>query len=160
MSHNNPKSPKETLPMLSSVDIQSSVAVYLQIENHVQFAISAGRLKPGDQLPSMLELSKQLNVNQNTVAKAYRDLEVMGLLYTRRGMGVYINKGTEASCRANCRHRVIERAHEVVGEAKAAGMTNAEVLDVMAKSLTYNENPYGPTPPALFQIGKAKRNSK
>jgi len=160
MSQNNPKSPNETLPMLSSVDIQSSVAVYLQIENHVRFAISAGRLKPGAQLPSMFELSKQLNVNQNTVAKAYRDLEIMGLVYTRRGMGVYVNKGTEAACRADCRRRVIERAHEVVGEAKAAGMTHEEVLNIVGKSLTYDQNPYGPTPPALFQTGKSNRNAK
>ena len=79
--------------MLSSIDIHSSVAVYVQIENHVQFAISSGKLKPGDQLPSVRELSERLEVNPNTVAKAYRDLEVMGLLYTRRGMCVFVNKG-------------------------------------------------------------------
>ena len=56
--------------MLSSIDIHSSVAVYVQIENHVQFAISSGKLKPGDQLPSVRELSERLEVNPNTVAKA------------------------------------------------------------------------------------------
>ena len=81
--------------MLTSVDIRSSVAVYIQIENHVQFAISSGKISAGDQLPAVRELSERLKVNVNTVAKAYRDLEVMGLLYTRRGMGVFINKNIE-----------------------------------------------------------------
>ena len=78
--------------MLEKVNIRSNVAVYLQIENHVQFAIASGELKPGDQLPSVRELSERLKINPNTVAKSYRDLEVMGYLYTRRGMGVFINK--------------------------------------------------------------------
>ena len=84
---------KVTHDLLKQIDIHSSVAVYQQIENHVRFAISAGRLKPSDQLPSVRELSERLKVNPNTVAKAYRDLEVMGLLYTRRGMGVYVQRG-------------------------------------------------------------------
>ena len=109
--------------MLSSIDIHSSVAVYVQIENHIQFAIASGKLKPGDQLPSVRELSERLGVNPNTVAKAYRDLEVMGLLYTRRGMGVFINKGIEAKCREECRRRIITRPHAAVSEPRASGLT-------------------------------------
>ena len=60
--------------LLSSIDIHSSVAVYVQIENHIQFAIASGKLKHSDQLPSVRELSERLEVNPNTVAKAYRDL--------------------------------------------------------------------------------------
>ncbi len=74
--------------MMENINIYSDVAVYEQIENHVQFAIASGRLKSGDQLPTVRALSEKLDINPNTVAKAYRDLEVMGLLYARRGMGV------------------------------------------------------------------------
>lgn len=145
--------------MMPNIDIHSSVAVYMQIENHVQFAVSAGRLKAGDQLPSLLDLAGRLNVNPNTVAKAYHELELLGVLHTRHGMGVYINKGAEASCRASCRRRFVERAHEAVGEAKAAGITSAEVCSIVAKSLTYEVNPYSPTPPDLFSSGKARPNA-
>ena len=100
--------------MIQRIDIHSSVAVYVQIENHVQFAIAAGRLKPGDRLPSVRELSERLGVNPNTIAKAYRDLEVMGLLYTRRGMGVFINEDVEIKCGQDCRRRIIGRFFEVV----------------------------------------------
>jgi DNA-binding transcriptional regulator YhcF (GntR family) len=77
--------------MIPSIDIHSSIAVYQQIENHIQFAIVSGRLKPDERLPTARELSEKLELNPNTVAKAYRDLEVMGLVYTRRGMGVFVN---------------------------------------------------------------------
>lgn len=144
----------QILAMLSTIDIHSSVAVYVQIENHVQFAISAGKLSPGDQLPSVRELSERLKVNPNTVAKAYRDLEVMGLLYTRRGMGVFINKGIDAKCREDCRRRIIGRMHEVVAEAKAAGMDRSEILDVVARSLDSDTPPYSETPASLIALAK------
>ena len=146
--------------MLSSIDIHSSVAVYVQIENHVQFAISSGRLKAGDQLPSVRELSERLGVNPNTVAKAYRDLEVMGLLYTRRGMGVFVNKNIELKCREDCRRRIIGRLHEVVAEAKAAGMVRREILDVVEASLALDATPYGETPAVLTAMAKPKKAAK
>ena len=76
--------------MLEEVNVHSSVAIYAQIENQIRFAIASGKLKANDQLPSIKELGERLGVNFNTVAKAYRDLEVMGLIYTRRGMGCYV----------------------------------------------------------------------
>ena len=153
------KDTKEILSMLATIDINSSVAVYVQIENHVQFAISSGRLQATDQLPSVRELSETLQVNPNTVAKAYRDLEVMGLLYTRRGMGVFVNRGVEAKCREDCRKRIIGRMHEVVAEAKAAGMESDEVQEVIKKSLVLAGTPYGPTPPALLLLARPKRRA-
>ena len=146
--------------MFENIDIDSSVAVYVQIENHVQFAIASGRMKAGDQLPSVRELSEGLHVNPNTVAKAYRDLEVMGLVYTRRGMGVYINKGVEAKCRQQCHERIVGRMHEVAAEAKAAGMTSSEIKEIVKASYATDAGPYGPTPDSLTALAKAKSRSK
>jgi len=142
--------------MLSSIDIHSSVAVYLQIENHVQFAISSGKLKAGDQLPSVRELSERLNVNPNTVAKAYRDLEVMGLLYTRRGMGVFINPGIDGKCREECRRNIIRRLYEVVAEAKASGMVKKDIIEVVDKSMSVAESPYVEAPGSVMALAKKK----
>lgn len=146
--------------MLENVNIYSSVAVYAQIENEVQFGIASGQLKGDDQLPSVLGLSEKLGVNPNTVAKAYRDLEVMGYLYTRRGMGVYINKGVEAKCREQCRKRTIGRVHEVVAEAKAAGMTVKEIRDVVSACQASDAGPYSPVPDSLLALAKAKKGAK
>jgi len=142
--------------MLTNINIHSSVAVYVQIENEIQFAIASGRLKAGDQLPSVRELSERLNVNPNTVAKSYRDLEVMGYLYTRRGMGVFIKKGIEAKCRENCRRSIISRLHEVIAEAKAAGIGGDEVKEIVQKCLKVDSSPYGETPNDLLSMAKGK----
>ena len=143
--------------MFENIDIHSSVAVYVQIENQVQFAVASGKVKAGDQLPTVRELSERLNVNPNTVAKAYRDLEVMGYLYARRGMGVFIEKGVEAKCREAVRRRIIGRLHEVVAEAKAAGMTFTEIKEVVSKSCASEVGPYGPTPQSLLALAKSKK---
>ncbi len=143
--------------MLASIDIHSSVAVYTQIENHIQFAIAAGKLKAADQLPSVRELSERLGVNPNTVAKAYRDLEVMGLLYTRRGMGVFVNKGVEAKCREECRKRIIGRLHEVVAESKAAGMSKKDVAEIVDKSMSIDTSPYSEAPAAVLALARRSK---
>ena len=140
---------------LSSVNIRSSVAVYQQIENLVQFAISSGQLKGDDQLPSVRELSERLKVNPNTVAKSYRDLEVMGLLYTRRGMGVYINKGVTSKCRDTCYKKVAKRLHEVVQEGKAAGISKGEIQKIMTRSFGLDTDVYGDTPKAILALAKS-----
>ncbi len=140
---------------LQNINVRSSVAVYKQIENLVQFAISSGELNPGDQLPSVRELSERLDVNPNTVAKAYRDLEVMGLLYTRRGMGVFINKGIARKCRDTCNQRIAERLHEVVQEGKAAGIDIKRLESALSQSYACDSDVYGDTPKKILSTVKA-----
>ena len=142
--------------MLSSINIHSSVPVYEQIENHVRFAISSGVLKATDRLPSVKDLAQTLEINPNTVAKAYRDLEVMGLIYTRRGMGCYINKGIDRKCRESCRAHIISRLHEVVQEAKAAGISKKDIVEVISKSYSVDSTPYGEVPASVMALTKKK----
>jgi len=140
--------------MLPSINIFSATAVYIQIENAVQFAIAAGELKAGDQLPSVRQMSETLGVNPNTVAKSYRDLEVMGLLYTRRGMGVYVNKGIRGRCQERCGTMIVKKLHEITQEAKAAGMSKKEVGVVVNKSFRIDASPYSETPKELLALSK------
>lgn len=140
--------------MLENIDVHSSVPVYVQIENEVRFAIAAGTLKQDDRLPSVRELSERIKVNPNTVAKAYRDLEIMGYVYTRQGMGVYITKGVATKCREECYRTIVAHIHEVVGEAKAAGFAAKDVKDIVAASLAVEASPYGETPKALLDLAK------
>jgi len=140
--------------MFEKINIHSSVSVYNQIENQIQFAVASGKLKPGDRLPSIRELSETLGINPNTVAKAYRDLEVMGIVYSRRGMGVFINKGVEARIREDCRKRIVGRLHEVVSEAKAAGMSARDVKEISGASYASGGDPYGEVPGAVMAAGK------
>ena len=144
--------------MFETINIDSSIAVYVQIENQVQFAIASSQLKAGERLPSVRELSERLGLNPNTVAKAYRDLEVMGYLWTRRGMGIFVQKGVEAKCRDTVRRRIVTRFHEVVAEAKAAGMAAGEVKDLTTKCYASDAGPYGETPSAVLALAKPKRD--
>lgn len=144
----------EDFNVLKNINIHSQVAVYLQIENEVRFAIASGRLKSGDQLPSVREASENLQVNPNTVAKAYRDLEVMGLLYTRRGMGVYIKDGVQKHCGEVCARQIAERTFELVQELKAAGVTKKVFGDLVSTCWTIDANPYAEVPRSVTNAMK------
>ena len=142
--------------MLEKINIHSSVSVYEQIENHVKFSIASGKLKATEQLPSIKELGDRLGINFNTVAKAYRDLEVMGLIYTRRGMGCFIQKGVQEKCRQECHMRTAARINEVVQEAKAAGIPKRFLQEIVSKSLKSDSELYGDTPAELLALLKTK----
>ena len=140
--------------MINSINTRSSVAVYEQIENQVQFAIASGRLKANDQLPSIKELGDRIGVNFNTVAKAYRDLEVMGLIYTRRGMGCYVKENVVNQCKRVCRDRINKRMYEVVREAKAAGISKKDLQEIITKSLASDSDIYGEVPKEIAKLAK------
>ena len=75
--------------------------IYGQIADRVKFAVAGGVLRAGELVPSVRELSKQLVVNPNTVARAYRDLQSEGLLESVRGMGLQVAEGAAERCRAS-----------------------------------------------------------
>lgn len=106
------------------INIHSAVSVYCQIENLVKFEIASGRMKEGDQLPSIKVLGDELGINFNTVAKAYRDLEVGGYLYTRRGMGCFINRGVQKMAQAWVKEHTTQKIAEAARECFAGGISS------------------------------------
>jgi GntR family transcriptional regulator len=101
--------------------------IYGQIADRVKFAVAGGALRPGDLVPSVRELSKQLVVNPNTVARAYRDLQVEGLLEPVRGMGLQVAEGAVDRCRAARREMVCQGLRRAIDEARQSKMDPAEV---------------------------------
>jgi GntR family transcriptional regulator len=73
-----------------TIEFHSGIPVYKQIINHVNAAITEGALKEGDQLPTIRTLCEKLKVNPNTVAKAYRELELKGVIGSQRGTGCFV----------------------------------------------------------------------
>ncbi len=73
-----------------TLEFHSGIPVYKQIIHRVEAAIAEGRLRKGDQLPTIRALHQKLNVNPNTVARAYRELEHLGLIATEHGSGCYV----------------------------------------------------------------------
>lgn len=125
-----------------SVNLDSSVAVYVQIENQVRFAIAAGHYKSGDVLPSVRDMSETINVNPNTVTKAYRDLELMGLVYTRRGVGVMVTDKAAKLCRDEMRKLVRYHLKEAVAECLACGLDASTIQSEVKSHISKKVNPY------------------
>ncbi len=96
--------------------------IYGQIADRVKFAVAGGALRPGELVPSVRELSKQLVVNPNTVARAYRDLQTEGLLESVRGMGLQVAEGAVDRCRAARREIVRLRLRRAIDEARQSKM--------------------------------------
>ncbi len=139
------------LELLSTINTNSNVSVYVQLENLIHFGIASGKLKAKDRLPPARELAEKLDINMNTVSKAYRDLVVMGLLTTRRGLGVFINEGVEKQCRDFCHTTVIKHLYEAVAEGVTAGFKEDEIRNIVDKVLASDPKPYGKAPQSLMQ---------
>ena len=74
------------------IDRRTGTAVYAQLMQQVRQAIRMGRLAPGDQLPTAREVAESARINPNTVLKAYRELELAGLVEARQGSGTYVRE--------------------------------------------------------------------
>jgi len=73
------------------IDRRSGTAVYAQLGEQVRQAVRTGRLVEGDRLPTAREVAERHGVNPNTVLRAYRDLEVMGVVEVRQGAGTFVS---------------------------------------------------------------------
>src|SRR5262249_18657132 len=76
--------------MLLRIEASSAIPVYRQIVDQVRYQIASGLLQPGDKLPSVRDLARQLPANQNTLLKAYDQLSQAGLISRRQGDGTYV----------------------------------------------------------------------
>ena len=72
------------------LDIKSGVPFYRQIVDQIRYGIASKRLLPGEQLPTVRDLAVQLEINPNTVRKAYSELEILGVLDTQQGTGTFV----------------------------------------------------------------------
>jgi GntR family transcriptional regulator len=114
---------------LVAIDPRDATPIYAQLDRALRAAIAAGRLHPGDQLPTVRQLAVDLRVNANTVARVYTDLERDGVLETRRGVGSFVS-ATRAQARPAAEHTRSLRAFvtRVLADASAAGFSRDEVV--------------------------------
>jgi GntR family transcriptional regulator len=112
------------------VDLAAGVPPFEQIRSQVLAYVAAGRLRAGDQLPTIRALASDLGVAAGTVARAYRELEASGVVVTRRRTGTVVAAGRVAPDDA-----VAAAARALVRTARAAGLGDPEVLDVVRGAL-------------------------
>ena len=116
--------------MQFDIDPRSPVTPSEQLADQVRFAVAAGRLQAGDRLPSVRDLARGVRLNPNTVSRAWRELELSGLLESRRGSGMFVTSEGPAIATALRTSMVAERLGRAVGEALAAGLAVEEVIEL------------------------------
>jgi len=112
-----------------AIDPRDSTPIYAQIERGLRAAIATGRLKVGDQLPTVRQLAVDLRINANTVARVYADLERHGVLETRRGVGSFIS-ASPAEARPPDEHqrRLDAFVARVLADTAAGGFSPQEIV--------------------------------
>jgi GntR family transcriptional regulator len=116
-----------------SVNPAAGLPIYQQIAEQIRAAIARGRLRPDQRLPSVRDLSQQLVVNPNTIARAYTELEREGVLYSRQGMGVFVAQAGPAVPKKVRRERLLASLDRLLVEAVRLGATSDELTELVAE---------------------------
>ena len=112
------------------IDTKHPTPLYHQLERSIKFAIATGRLRIGDQLPTVRQLAVDLRINANTVAKVYAELERSGVLETRRGVGTFVSARHFAAVHPDEHEKhLTELVDRFLEEAGAMGFSLDDVLD-------------------------------
>ena len=114
-----------------ALDLHTGVPVYRQLIDQVRAGIASGSLTAGDQLPTVRQLAVDLEINPNTVMRAYRELELGGLLETHQGTGTFISDKKPEKKTAERERQLNQMAGEFAARAGAAGFTLEELIDRM-----------------------------
>jgi len=113
------------------VDPSSSVPVFLQIVQEVKSVIARGGYVPDEMIPSVRQMAATILVNPNTVARAYRELERDKVIYTRRGLGVFVTADAPEICHADRRRDIYGMLKRITTQAGRAGISESEVRDAL-----------------------------
>ncbi len=124
------------------LDFDSTRPIYMQIIDEVKRAVARNFLKPGGKLPSQRELAQAARVNPNTVQRAYREMEAMGLVETRRGEGTYIreDEGLLATLKSEMAQAAVD---SFVRQVIALGLGEAEVVGLVTNLYRTIQNDKG-----------------
>ncbi len=116
------------MPIAFRLDSASGVPFYRQIIDLILGGIATGALTPGEQLPTVRALAVDLQVNLNTVAKSYKELEIRGVLATQQGSGTFVSQAEVRRDEVERRRQVVQLADELLARAAAMGVPLAELL--------------------------------
>ncbi len=107
--------------------------IYRQIVSQVKYLVAARRLRPGDELPPIRTLAEQLLINPNTVARAYRELEIAGMLTKRQGAGTYVADAGSPLADSERERILTERIDALLAEANQLDFPLERVIAFVRK---------------------------
>jgi GntR family transcriptional regulator len=111
------------------LDLESGVPVYRQIIDQVMGGMAAGRLAGGHQLPTVRQVAVDLEINPNTVVRAYRELEIRGVLETQQGTGTFISQQKVKRDDLERQRQLNQLVTEFVSRAGAAGFSIGDLVE-------------------------------
>ena len=114
------------------ISASDGVPIYLQIVNQVKYLVASGRLAAGEELPPIRVLAEKLVVNPNTVARAYRELEAVGVVEKRRTAGTFVSDTGSPLARRERLKILTERVDALLAEAQQLGVSVNEVVELIA----------------------------
>jgi len=127
-----------------NISLNDPTPLYAQLERAIRFAIATGRIRIGEQLPTVRQLAVDLRINANTVARVYAELERAGLLETRRGVGTFAGANQGAAVDANAREgRLQELEDRFLNEATLLGFSARQACDHLAERLDKEQKRHG-----------------
>jgi len=113
------------------LDQHSGVPVYRQLIDQVQAAIAMGALSVGDQLPTVRRVAVDLAINPNTVVRAYREMEVRGILDTQQGTGTFVAEVQRKQSKDERHRQLLQLTNEFVDRAGSAGFKVNELIEAL-----------------------------
>ena len=115
-------------PFAPQLDLASGVPAYRQIIDQVLGAIASGTLRGGDQLPTVRQLAVDLSINPNTVVRAYRELEIRGILTTQQGIGTFVTTQPVPVDEAVRQRQLDQLIGDLLARAGAVGLKSDEIV--------------------------------
>ena len=113
------------------IDLETGIPIYRQIIEQVKFAVSRGELETGDRLPTVRKLAVDLSINPNTVVRAYRELELEGVLDTQQGSGTFVSRKKPEVDRLQKQRMIDQIITEMLARAWTYGFTLSEVMEAL-----------------------------
>ncbi len=120
------------------IDFRSGIPIYLQMVERIKERIATGRLTPGDQLPTVRSLALELRVNFNTVARAYRILDEVGIISTQQGRGTYVMNNPPPEISEKIRQKALKAlTHRYLADAERLGASPEELNQILKDQVTH-----------------------
>jgi GntR family transcriptional regulator len=111
------------------LDPKNGVPLYRQIINQIRFGIASGQLKTGEQLPTVRSLAVELKINLNTIAKAYKELEIQSVLESHQGTGTFISSTTVELGNDERAKKLTDICSEFLSFTSSYGFSNKEIIE-------------------------------
>jgi GntR family transcriptional regulator len=136
---------RETGGIRFSLDGSNGIPIYRQIIQQVEYAVLSGRMGPGDKLPTIRSLAVSLKINPNTIAKAYNELEIRGILVTLVGSGTFISDKAPLGEAPGAEEELKRKIQEVLGrfvhDMGDLGVEGADLVNIVKNYRKENRRP-------------------